>query len=90
MQMNVEQTADWIRILGFFKGWLDADNYFKTFKDNDITGDMLPLISLKMLEIDLEITNIEHRLTIRSLIDELFAQPKSDRFGSPRAISQPM
>jgi len=46
-EMTTEETSIWIWTLGYNLGWLEAQDYAKSFKDNAIDGSMLPMLSLR-------------------------------------------
>jgi len=70
--MTVYETSIWIWTLGYNHGWLEAEWYSKRFQENNIAGNILPSLSLQMLEQNLGIKNPTHRMTIKSAIDYLF------------------
>jgi len=71
-EMTTEETSIWIWTLGYNLGWLEAQDYAKSFKDNDIDGSMLPLLADRELRVDLEIQNRDHRMAIMREIDWCF------------------
>jgi len=76
-KMNVYQTAVWIQTLGCSKGWKEAATYSRSFWENQISGQMLPEVSVKMMENDLKVKDPNHRMEIKFTIDSLF--PKVEK-----------
>jgi len=68
-EMDAEETAIWIEILARFKGWQEAKTYAKSFKTNDVTGYVLPCLSVKALRSKLKISKFGHRLEIMTAIE---------------------
>lgn len=68
--MNIEETAAWVRTLGYYKGWKQAEVYATNFREHDITGTLLQ---------DLNHENLEDALGIRDPIhkDEFMSEIKS-------------
>jgi len=54
------------------RGWQDAVLYAKSFAHHEITGIMLPELSLSILEKHLGIRNPDHRRAIKGEIDKIF------------------
>jgi len=70
--MTVEQTAAWVRTLGYFKGWDEAVEYESSFRNNQIKGYLLQSLTLDSLKSDLGIWKYGHRLEIMNAIKSLF------------------
>jgi len=84
-KMTVYETSIWIWTLSYNNGWLEAEWYSRNFQNNDVTGNMLPSLSLHMLQHILGIKNPDHRLTIKSAIDFLFPNAKKkEQFKAPK------
>jgi len=84
-EMTVYETSIWIWTLSFNNGWLEGETYSKNFLDNDIAGNMLPSLSLQILQHILVIENPDHRMTIKSAIDLLFPNAKNEeQFKAPK------
>jgi len=89
--MSVEQTAAWVRTLGYFKGWEEAIEYENSFRSNQIKGYLLQSLTLDSLKSDLGIWMYGHRLEIMEAIKSLFpnmremssTMPKSTFTNSP-------
>jgi len=81
--MTVYETSNWIWTLGYNHGWLEAEWYSKRFLENNIAGNILPSLSLQMLEQNLGIKNHTHRMTIKSAIDYLFPSYKQEQLNAP-------
>jgi len=77
--MTVYETSIWIWTLGYNHGWLLAEWYSKRFEENHIDGNILPSLSLQMLEQNLGIKNRTHRMMIKSAIDYLFPSNKQEQ-----------
>jgi len=73
-EMTKDETSIWIWTLGYNLGWLEAQDYAKSFKDNEIDGSMLPDLSLRLLEVELGIQNRDHRMAIKREIDWCFPE----------------
>jgi len=84
-EMTVYETSIWIWTLGYNHGWLEAKWYSKKFQENHISGNILPSLSLQMLE-HLGIQNPTHRMMIITAIDYLFPSIKQEQFEGPIAI----
>jgi len=84
--MTVYETSIWIWTLGYNHGWLEAEWYSKRFQENNIAGNILPSLSLQMLEQNLGIKNPTHRMTIKSAIDYLFPSNKQEQLKAPIEI----
>jgi len=67
--MNEEETAIWVEMLGSFKGWKEAKAYAHCFKTNGVTGSVLPYLSVKTLRSELNILKFGHRLEIITAIE---------------------
>jgi len=80
-QMTPEQTSIWIWTLGYNFGWLDAKSYAESFWDNQIWGNMLPVLSLRQLEKDLGIINRNHCLAIKREIEFCFSGAEKNHLG---------
>jgi len=72
--MSVEQTAEWVRTLGRYKSWEEADEYAKSFLDNNIWGYLLQKLTNKTLKEDLGIAKCGHRLEMMLAIKALFPE----------------
>jgi len=70
--MNVEQTAAWVRTMGYCYGWEEAEQYEHNFRDNGIKGYLLESLTLQSLKTDLGISKYGHRLEIMMAIKRLF------------------
>jgi len=70
--MTVDQTAAWVRTLGYFNGWGEVIEYEKNFRSNQIKGYMLQSLTLESLKSDLGIWKYGHRLEIMNAIKSLF------------------
>jgi len=68
--MSAEDTALWVEMLGKFKGWKEAKTYANSFKTNDVTGFVLPYLSVHALRSELKIVKFGHRLEIISAIED--------------------
>merc|ERR1719295_1011814 len=84
--MSVYETSIWIWTLGYNHGWLESEWYSKMFQENNIAGNILPSLSLQMLEQNLGIQNPTHRMTIKSAIDYLFPSYKQEQLKAPIEI----
>jgi len=84
--MTVYETSIWIWTLGYNHGWSEAEWYSKRFQENNIAGNILPSLSLQMLEQNLGIQNPIHRMTIKSTIDYLFPSNKQGQLKAPIEI----
>jgi len=84
--MTVFETSIWIWTLGYNHGWLLAECYAKSFQENHIAGNILPSLSLQMLELNLGIKNPTHRMMIKSAIDYLFPSNKLEQLKAPIEI----
>jgi len=83
--MTVYETSIWIWTLGYNHGWLEAEWYSKRFLENHISGNILPSLSLLLLE-NLGIQNLTHRMMIKSAIDYLFPSNKQEQLKAPIEI----
>jgi len=83
--MTVYETSIWVWTLGYNHGWLEAEWYSKRFQENHISGNILPSLSLHMLE-KLGIQNLTHRMMIISAIDYLFPSKKQEQLKAPIEI----
>jgi len=70
--MTVEQTAAWMRTLGSFNGWQEADWYAWSFQENNIWGYLLQKLTVDSLKTDLGVVKYGHRLEIMAAIKCLF------------------
>jgi len=70
--MTVEQTAAWVRTLGRFNNWEEADQYAQTFASNNIWGYLLQQLTNDALKNELGIVKYGHRLDIILAIRCLF------------------
>lgn len=84
--MTVYETSIWIWTLGYNHGWLEAESYSKRFQANNIAGNILPSLSLQLLEQNLGIQNPTHRMTIKSAIDYLFPSNVQGQLKAPIEI----
>jgi len=85
-EMTVYETSIWIWTLSYNYGWLEGEWYSKNFQNNDVSGNMLPSLSLYMLQHILGIRNPDHRVTIKSKIDLLFPKAKKEeQFKAPKS-----
>merc|ERR1719193_2047510 len=72
--MNVEQTGNWVRTLGWYMGWKEAETYARKFRENGVTGKSLSMLTPELLEIDLGVTIESHRLELFRNIQLLYPQ----------------
>jgi len=84
--MTMFETSVWIWTLGYNHGWLEAEWYSKRFQENGIAGNMLPKLSMEILEHILGIRNPTHCMTIKSAIDYLFPNYKQEHSKAPIEI----
>jgi len=70
--MTVEQTAAWVRTLGRFNNWEEADQYAQNFANNNIWGYLLQKLTNDALKNELGIVKYGHRLEIMLAIRCLF------------------
>jgi len=70
--MTVEQTAEWVRTLGRFNMWEEADEYANSFTINGIWGYLLQKLTIEALKEELGIIKYGHRLEIMLAIGYLF------------------
>jgi len=70
-QMSVEQTAGWIQRLAYAKQWEQADEYAKSFIENNVTGLRLLSLTTQSLATDLNIRKLGHRMDIIDAIRDL-------------------
>jgi len=82
-EMTIDETAMWIWTYGHFAGWEEAEIYSISFKENNISGELLPMVTAELMRNDLNITNANHRSVIKSVISLLFAD-KEKGYSSPR------
>jgi len=87
-KMTLIETSIWIWTLGYNSGWPEAEQYSKFFRENDIGGNMLPSLSLHILQYCLGIQNPNHCMTIKSAIDFLFPNTKERQFKAPIDIER--
>jgi len=85
-EMTVYETSIWIWTLSYNNGWLEAEWYSRNFQNNDVTGNILPSLSLDILQHILGIKNPDHRMTIKSAIDFLFPNAKKEEQFKARKI----
>jgi len=76
-EMNLDNTAEWIRNLGKSKRWSEADSYAQSFKNNNITGYLLDKLNTGSLKSELGITKYGHRLEIMAAIKGLYTNASS-------------
>jgi len=81
-EMTVYETSIWIWTLGYNFQWLNAEFYAKSFRDNEIAGSMLPMLSLRQLE-DLGIRNRNHCMVIKRAINFCFPRTNEYQFRVP-------
>lgn len=72
-EMNVDDTAEWIRNLGKSKGWSEVHTYADSFRKNYITGYLLDKLTIGSLKSELGITKYGHRLEIMASINDLYS-----------------
>lgn len=72
-EMNVDNTAEWIRNLGKINRWPEADAYAQSFRNNNISGYLLDKLKIGSLKSELGITKYGHRLEIMAAINELYS-----------------
>jgi len=70
-QMSVEQTAAWIQRLSYSRLWKEADEYAKSFFENQVTGLRLMSLTIQSLATDLNIRKLGHRFDIIQAIRHL-------------------
>jgi len=70
LNMDVKETAVWVGMLAVLKGWNEARTYSEVFKVNDISGYMLPILSVQTLKVELNIDKLGHRLEIITAIKD--------------------
>jgi len=98
--MTVEQTAAWMRTLGSFNGWQEADWYAWSFQENNIWGYLLQKLTVDSLKTDLGVVKYGHRLEIMAAIKCLFPgmqlrdkvvekMIESDHLRSPMSVTLP-
>jgi len=56
----------------WFLGWEEAEKYSVTIRKNNISGELLPLLTVEMMKDDLHFTNSTHCSVIKSEINRLF------------------
>jgi len=71
---TVEQTAAWVRRLGFLRHWLEAEVYGNSFQSNEIKGWMLQHLTINSLKSELSISSYGHRLELMHAIKCLFEE----------------
>jgi len=87
-KMTSIETSMWIWTLGYSSGWPEAEQYSKIFRENDIDGNLLPSLSLNILQNYLGIRNPNHCMSIKSAIDLLFPNTKERQFKAPFDIER--
>jgi len=70
--MTVEQTAAWVRTLGYFNRWEEAQEYEAIFRNNGIKGYLLQNLTLESLKSELGISKFGHRMEFMMAIESLF------------------
>jgi len=70
--MTVDQTAAWVRTLGYVNGWGEAEEYENNFRSNKIKGYLLQSLTLKSLKMELGISKWGHRMEIIRAIKKVF------------------
>lgn len=70
-EMDAEYTAEWIRMLGSSMGWLEANEYAESFRENHITGSVLAVLTMESLKTDLGIIKFGHRAEIMIAIGKI-------------------
>lgn len=90
-QMTVDQTANWIRTLGWYNGWAEVEAYAERFRENSVSGMLLQKLTAEILEFSLGIVNLGHRLELLSAIEHLFPSTTVGAAGllSPRSCVAP-
>jgi len=78
----IEQTAEWIEVLGRHYNWNEATVYADIFALNEIWWRSLQWLSLDILKTGLGISNHEHCLKIFTAIDDLFPSMTVSENGS--------
>lgn len=68
-EMNVMETSVWILNIAGLKGWEEARRYSQSFKNYNITGDLLSCLNTQTLRNELEIAKLGHRLEIIEAIE---------------------
>jgi len=69
VDMNMEETAIWVRMLAGIKGWKEYDSYAQIFKTHSVSGWMLTYLSVQSLKDDLKIDLFGHRLEIITAVN---------------------
>lgn len=87
-KMTLIETSMWIWTLGYNSGWPEAEQYSKIFRENGISGNILPLLSLQNLQYCLGIQNPNHCMTIKSAIDFLFPNTEERQLKAPIEIER--
>jgi len=73
VEMNAEDTAEWIRKLGWSKGWKESEQYAESFRNNKIMGYLLEKLTLNSLKSELDVVKYGHRIEILTAIEELIS-----------------
>jgi len=71
-QFNVEETSNWVRLLGETSGWSEATKYAAAFFQHGITGLALSQLTVDHLEKNMNIQKLGHRLTLINAIKSLY------------------
>jgi len=79
-QMTIYQTANWIKTLGGYYGWTQAEAYAEKFINNSITGVLLQELTPEMLETSIGMRNQRHQRELFSAIKYLWSniRPKNE------------
>jgi len=73
--MNIEETAAWVRTLGYYKGWKQWEIYATNFRKNAISGKLLQDLNREMLEDSLGISDDTHKDEFISEIKSFLRKP---------------
>jgi len=86
--MTVDQTVKWIRGLCSHWGWRQTEEYVRSFRENNIDGNMLMHMNHEILRFDMGICNHFHRLDLLAVIRQLFPCLTLNRgFNEPKRLS---
>jgi len=67
-EMNVDETAIWLKMLANFKGWTEGTTYAESCKRNGVTGRILQCLNSTALRFELDVLKLGHRLEITEAI----------------------
>jgi len=88
--MTVKQTSEWIRSLGRYYNWNQADAYAEIFVENEIWGHLLQMITFEMLKVDLNIIEADHRQKIMMAIWYMFPSMATSEDSDMMEVDQRM